>query len=450
MLRWPCGFTLGLIAVSSSGCILSGTDCPPLKDECSGNFLVHHEYETPGECGIVNSWETDCTETGELCRNGGCSRPPPENPCPGGNGECRGETAFACNLGGLPDVGQDCAAAGLRCFEVPAWDHEGHVQATCALSNEQCRLNVAWGSTECRDNQLVTCRNGYPVDVTACEGPDVVCVDYDAYSAIGDSARCTYSVACPPDEGTFCRDNVVHGCDGGDSTVELRDCGADVCAERGERGLCTARESPPPTRFVRIPGGTFFTRYSEPDLVFGDFEMLEREVTVSEYATCVTSGACSPPDAECLAIGRSREDLHADLPVACVDFPRAQAFCATLGARLPTADEWRYALSNARHEYQFPCPADDAPCERTTMINMTWGCGGTESRVGCTAPEDMTTQGVCDLLGNASELVEHTPGGGVQARCGGGSCGIAQLDLLGPFEVGTVGPLGSLGFRCVR
>jgi formylglycine-generating enzyme required for sulfatase activity len=276
-------------------------------------------------------------------------------------------------------------------------------------------------------------------------------VDYDQYSAIAQGAHCTFSVACPPDGGTFCRDNVVYGCDGGDSTVQLRDCGTGVCVERNGQGMCASSTTAPVMRFVPIPGGTFRATWDEPEVTFGDFEMLEREVTWSEYGACVAAGACAPPSSECTLVDYQRSDLHADLPVTCIDLPQARAFCATLGARVPTTDEWRYALSNASAEYQFPCAPGDVPCEDTIRRSLSRPCGVDEPMVGCAVGDDVSTQGVCDLLGNVTELVEHTPGSGVPARCGvGPGCGDARIDLLGPHQIGTLMPLWSVGFRCVR
>jgi hypothetical protein len=436
-----------------SGCYVVGAlaagDCPVLTPYCSGDSLVHETYVTSDDCGITESFETDCGGGG--CERGECVAAlpvKPKNPCPGGNGECRDEVAFACNDGSLPDTGEDCAARGLSCLEFLG--SAGRVQAGCVLFPERCDATVVNGSTECRGKDIVTCQNGFPVHLSACEGLNVACAEYDASSALDVGARCTFGVECPPDGGTFCRDNIVHGCNGGDRTVQLRGCRSDVCVERNGRGLCAQSKPAPELRFLPIPGGPFRASWDEPEMTFGDFEMLEREVTVSEYDACVARGACVPPVAGCVD-RRVRSDLHADLPVTCVDFPRAQEFCATLGARVPTTDQWRYALSNARSEYQFPCAPEQAPCERASRLYSPLACTGNSPNVGCSARNDVTTQGVCDLLGNVTEIVEHTPGSGVPARCGTWrGCETIDVEGLGPHQIGELAPLPSKGFRCVR
>jgi formylglycine-generating enzyme required for sulfatase activity len=143
--------------------------------------------------------------------------------------------------------------------------------------------------------------------------------------------------------------------------------------------------------------------------------------------------------------------LQADLPVTCVDLPRAQAFCATLGGRVPTASEWHYAVSNASDRSEFPCSPENAPCKPSNTFRAMRACSRDEPTVGCAAPGDITTQGVCDLVSNVYELVEYTAGSGVPARCGGGfACGADDIHLLGPHHVGQLSPLTTKGFRCVR
>ena len=163
-----------------------------------------------------------------------------------------------------------------------------------------------------------------------------------------------------------------------------------------------------------------------------------------------------------------------DLPVNCVDWHSAAAFCAWSGGRLPTAAEWEYAARSGGRDQRYPW-GDDAPtCERVVMRDEEVGCGrgfGQVWRV-CSKPAGNTTQGLCDMIGNVDEWVsdwfdagyyERSPPANPQGPARGESREHRGANLnhwyddeYGGLEAAARGrqrpdlKQDSLGFRCVR
>jgi formylglycine-generating enzyme required for sulfatase activity len=91
------------------------------------------------------------------------------------------------------------------------------------------------------------------------------------------------------------------------------------------------------------------------------------EVTVAQYDACVRAGVCTPAwdavhwtdlgDEDRSAwspyCNRDRAD-RAHHPVNCVDWHQAVAYCAGLGKRLPTEEEWEWAARGEARGTRYP------------------------------------------------------------------------------------------------
>ncbi|MCB9523858.1 MAG: formylglycine-generating enzyme family protein [Myxococcales bacterium] len=158
------------------------------------------------------------------------------------------------------------------------------------------------------------------------------------------------------------------------------------------------------------------------------FELSRSEVTVGQYLACVEAGACPPPvGGDPCTAARPRNAWNLQLPLNCVSRAKMLAFAEWVGGRLPTEAEWEFAARSAAPQ---PWPWGDAPAECGTHGIM---CGADAPRQVCQAPEGFSAQGVCDLVGNLSELVADRYLADLTRAPVDGSA------YTGPAEVGVAG-----------
>jgi len=205
----------------------------------------------------------------------------------------------------------------------------------------------------------------------------------------------------------------------------------------------TGKEPPAPTALIKIPGGTFTLGSSElkcgdattPDIEHCDsgkqldpllwiddltwvpaatatvpaFEIEEHEVTNAQYAHCVELGDCTPPAFD--EVGTIRYFGNPDYdasPVVWVTRKQAEAYCASLGLKLPSEAQWeRAARLGAGNELRtYPWKGDAAPnCTRgSSLYLVSRGCSETPLPVGY-SDADMTYHKVRNMASNVSEWV---------------------------------------------
>lgn len=112
-----------------------------------------------------------------------------------------------------------------------------------------------------------------------------------------------------------------------------------------------------------MPGGTFMMgspasvgeaqEHPQHPVTVAAFRLDQTLITVNAYNECVRAGKCTAAGAEQRGTPGAGRDQDAfcngahpergDHPINCVDFAQASAYCAKVGKRLPTEEEWEYA-----------------------------------------------------------------------------------------------------------
>jgi formylglycine-generating enzyme required for sulfatase activity len=221
---------------------------------------------------------------------------------------------------------------------------------------------------------------------------------------------------------------------------------------------------------LRIPGGRFTMGTSDKAAPANErpartvavpaFWIDRTEVTVGAYRACIDRGACAvlPKSSPMCTL-----DLgDPQLPVSCVPWSSANAYCLAVGKRLPREVEWENA---ARGTTPIRYPWGGGPgCGVAAMLageTTNRSCAGKRpsragSHLGGASP-----YGVLDMSGNVEEWVadwyadtvsELSPRAGAShVLRGGGWLTVPSLGRTTSRNWGSVREAGpNVGFRCAR
>ncbi len=168
-----------------------------------------------------------------------------------------------------------------------------------------------------------------------------------------------------------------------------------------------ASSAPPPVadsrashvKMIDVPAGnfdigedSFEKKHPKRSVALPAFSIDATDVTVADYAECVSAKACTLPRHDsAICNGESKEEGRR--AVNCVDLRQARAFCGWVGKRLPSEEEWEAAARSGSEE----------------TLRDTWPCGDSGSPLVCdvdephTVASDKSPLGIIGMAGNVSE-----------------------------------------------
>lgn len=277
-------------------------------------------------------------------------------------------------------------------------------------------------------------------------------INYALAAAVAASASVAISVRfaqserrvparCPP--GLVAQDARCCGTGQGLATSGQCTGVASACANdmfRDESGACELPEAR-----LAIAGGTSHFGAAEwegpspaPHEISVPAFVLDRaEVTVARFRACSAAGVCP----------KIPDDSEPGRPVRNVSPSEASAFCAFVGGRLPSADEWQFSAAGSAGR-RYPWGNTGLVCRRASFGLVTGPCAraGSGPDLAGARPDGATPEGVLDLSGNVAEWTLERDGS-FAAR--GGSY---RSELAADLKAWAVEPRQSraphVGFRC--
>ncbi|MGA7743373.1 MAG: SUMF1/EgtB/PvdO family nonheme iron enzyme [Polyangia bacterium] len=304
---------------------------------------------------------------------------------------------------------------------------------------------AVWTSNFTPPTAPYTATNAFPVDAAA---PDLLPATPDSSGAGGSGGAASGGVTSGGGSTTTGGTTASAGASGGGTLSggtppSCNGLGA-TCGPSGNDDCCTS---------LLVPGGTFYRSYDGVDFTdksypatVNDFYLDKYEITVGRFRQFVNAGmgtqlsppaagaganpaimgsgwdstwntnlslntasleaaiSCGAPGGTAFQTWTNTAGRNESMPVNCVDWYTAFAFCAWDGGRLATEAEWNYAAAGGSEQRYYPW---SSPPTSTTIDDSyaVYNCDGSciPLNVGSKSPKGDGKWGQTDLAGNVWE-----------------------------------------------
>lgn len=202
-----------------------------------------------------------------------------------------------------------------------------------------------------------------------------------------------------------------------------------------------------PAEKIKLPGGSVSigpTEWDTPQITerrtiaVRSFSLDRAEVTVQRYRECEQAGMC-PLRTTSEEPGR---------PMVGLTPADAETYCAFVGGRLPTSEEWIFAAMSPTGR-RYPWGPHGLVCRRAAFGLAAGPCAeggpGAGPELAGARPDGATPEGIYDLAGNVAELT-RSANGKISVR--GGSFRSKRAAELKGFAPGSRYEPREIGFRC--
>ena len=415
--------------------------------ECPGGF-GNCDGDASNGCETKLDTLTDCGDCGQPCDGVSCAGGVcTDLTCKRGYADCDGKAGNGCEKS-LTSL-TDCVMCKIDCYydNAVADCSEGSCEfVRCSSGYDDCDKDLSNGC----ETELGT--------VNACGGCGDDCTALDRVDQVSCEQDGCHIISCASDY-MDCDENPFNGCETPLDTFS--DCGAwpscavdqpgadRSCGPGGDEDCCAS---------PLVTGGTYYRSSDAVDYrdesnpaTVSDFRLDRFEVTVGRFRAFVEASEgtqVDPPQAgagvhpfnpasgwdeswnsylavDALALSNAllcdsiygtwtpTAGANEQLPINCVNWYEAFAFCAWDGGWLPTESEWNYAAGGGAEQrfYPWSSPAKDITIDGTYAVYHCIGdgsamddCGFSDIRsVGSRSPKGDGLWGQADLGGSMLE-----------------------------------------------